>query len=76
MKTKTRVESDFLTARELTQRMGYKSNTELWRRVRAGIIPLPHSKRSAQIFVWRRDWYEHFRETGRWPKDLAYQPQN
>lgn len=65
--------SDFLTARDLAGRLGYRSTEEVWRQVRAGIIPLPHSKRSAQIFVWRRAWYEHFLEHGRWPKGLAYQ---
>lgn len=68
------VQSDFMTSRELATRLGYNAVEELWRQVRQGAIPLPHSRRGARIYVWRRSWYDEYLNTGRWPRGLAYQP--
>lgn len=71
---KSEIVSDFMTSRELATRLGYGTIPELWKQVRQGAIPLPHSRRGRQIFVWRRSWYEEYLKTGRWPRDVAYQP--
>lgn len=66
--------SDFLRAPELAERLGYNDTKALWRAIRDGIVPLPTHALGERIHLWRKADYEHFRDTGRWPKVARFQP--
>jgi predicted DNA-binding transcriptional regulator AlpA len=60
--------TDFIGAAELARRLGLSTDA-LSRRVAAGHFPAPWATLSRKTRVWRRDHYEHFVATGKWPAE-------
>jgi hypothetical protein len=66
---KPAVEPDFMTAMELTAKMGVADTKTLDKAIAAGTVPPPWFWFGPRKRLWRRDHYLAMVATGRWPKD-------
>src|SRR5690242_15310126 len=60
---------DFIRATELAFKLGYADTKTLYALVSEGKIPPPHDELSERATIWRRDFYEHYKEHGVWPAE-------
>lgn len=59
---------DFISASELARQLR-SSTTALWKWVRQGLVPPPWSRPGKCKAVWRRDHYEEFVRSRKWPDE-------
>jgi hypothetical protein len=74
MKTKktrkgVRGEPLFLTKNQLAYHMGEADPGTIDRWVEDGTVPPPHSRPGERTQLWRRDHFNAFVATGRWPAE-------
>lgn len=66
-RAKAQARPDFITATELAAHLGVATETVSdW--AARGLFPEPWSV-VGYVRLWRRDHYEHFRDTGLWPAE-------
>lgn len=58
----------FLTKGQLCYHLGEIDPATLDEWIAAGTVPPPHSRPGERTCLWRRDHFDAFLDTGRWPE--------
>jgi uncharacterized protein YeaC (DUF1315 family) len=62
-------QSVFMTKSQLAFAMGEVDTQTVDQWIARGTVPPPHSRPGSNTALWLREHFDHYVETGRWPKE-------